>query len=868
MFCSKCGYKNSNNARFCVRCGTELGSSDKKIINPDIQKPMNIEMKKSKPVFLWIGIAIVLIAAVVVITVVIFSKGSVKDRYNGKMDLGQKYLFELDYEQAILCFEEAIEIDPKNKEAYLLLAETYVKIGKPKKALEVLKTAEDEIEDANDKKNVKEKKLEIEEKYTNPQDESAIIKNPDVTAAPVVTEMPDVTAAPVVTEMPDVTAAPAVTESPVVTAAPYTLKTDDTFWDSVTDYSSFEPGIYDRFGNMFFSFTDYWEYVTADVKYKGEMYTVWSCNDWDNDVMDEIGWDNEKWVSDIKRIYNLDVSDDRTLMEWYDEYYKDCVVIVPEVWGIYKFARNYRCKWVKTVVLPKSLKILLETFSESSSLENIIVPSSVKLLCFDTREKTDVLRECPKITQSSRNALENLWLFAESHRSDDVWDYLEFVRYPAQYYNHAESVIVTPVPIDTETIDFEKAAQKADTMISKAVAQYTNEDYTGLSEAVKYNILWLGYTHVTFGELDFRMTEFDKEYLKAVTENLEKTIERITSNNVDISIDLHFITEERKLTKSDGEDWLYLSQETVQSDIDQFDLNGKYDSILTTVQSDGDGNKERNSGKSGYGEHDIILGLTTAGLEDGIGYSTFNLGIPKDGTYPLANPEIPSLYATAVAVHEWMHQLEYLGEYLGIEYPSTHAYIGEDAFGGYGKYIADQNNYDFFEFYELVLQGKLPYYGFGYLKHVGMYPEMWPLTKRGAICYELGTFTIRNFKGEYLYADGIEQRLTLSKDRCLWRIYFGKQGRFILIADAYPDLRIDLNQAWDIEENTVKIFHYTGYDDAQSWRITKNIDGSYCLRTPYSSGRAITVNSIGSEAYISSTGSYPKNIQSWIITKE
>ena len=35
-----------------------------------------------------------------------------------QVDLGNKYLSELDYEQAVLSFKEAIKIDPKNEEAY------------------------------------------------------------------------------------------------------------------------------------------------------------------------------------------------------------------------------------------------------------------------------------------------------------------------------------------------------------------------------------------------------------------------------------------------------------------------------------------------------------------------------------------------------------------------------------------------------------------------------------------------------------------------------------------------------------------------------------------------------------------------------
>lgn len=53
--------------------------------------------------------------------------------------MGERYLDALDYEQAIAAFEEAIHIDPKNEDAYRLLAETYDKMGMENKATEILR---------------------------------------------------------------------------------------------------------------------------------------------------------------------------------------------------------------------------------------------------------------------------------------------------------------------------------------------------------------------------------------------------------------------------------------------------------------------------------------------------------------------------------------------------------------------------------------------------------------------------------------------------------------------------------------------------------------------------------------------------------
>ena len=56
-------------------------------------------------------------------------------------DLGVRYLSEGNYDEAILAFEAAIEIDPKRAEAYLSLADVYVAQGDLDAAREVLDRA-------------------------------------------------------------------------------------------------------------------------------------------------------------------------------------------------------------------------------------------------------------------------------------------------------------------------------------------------------------------------------------------------------------------------------------------------------------------------------------------------------------------------------------------------------------------------------------------------------------------------------------------------------------------------------------------------------------------------------------------------------
>lgn len=410
---------------------------------------------------------------------------------------------------------------------------------------------------------------------------------------------------------------------------------------------------------------------------------------------------------------------------------------------------------------------------------------------------------------------------------------------------------------------FDSAAAEIEKKIREAADQFRAGDHTPLDEPVKYNVLWLGFTHVTYGDLDFRMTGFDREYLQAVALNFEKSVESITSHDLDITVDLHFIDEAFPLTQHEGEEWLYLAQETVQAVIDRFIGERDYDTVLTTVQSEGNENRARNVFKKDYGVHYVILGLCTSGLSSPMPYSTFNLAEPRCGTYPLEDPEIPSLYATAVAVHEWMHQLEYLGTMLGIEYPNTHAYMGPEEYPGYRRFEADRNDYDFFEFYKLVLSGRLPYSEKKIIRYVGMYPKMWLLTKRSTCC--LGSFTIQSSDGQdYLTGQETGPALTLSDSPCIWNILYSGEGRFVLSPSGLPAKRIDLSNAWDSEGNLVKLWKNTGYADAQSWKITPGKDGTYYIRTVFESGRVITAHK-GSDALLCSKGNH--GAQKWIFKK-
>ena len=401
--------------------------------------------------------------------------------------------------------------------------------------------------------------------------------------------------------------------------------------------------------------------------------------------------------------------------------------------------------------------------------------------------------------------------------------------------------------------------------ITEARVAFQSGDREPLSKPIVYKVLWLGYTHVTFGGLDFQMTSSDRDYLKAVVLNFEKYLEKITGHNLEVKIKLRFVDKKTPLTQWPGDNSLYLAKETIMPEANKYLVQGNYDTILTTVQTAGSKNANRNKSKAEYNKYYVMLGLKTHGINDDIGYSTFDLGEPIEGTYPLKDPEVPSLFATAVAVHEWLHQLEYLGTLLDIEYPDTHAYMGPPEFPEYKKVRSDEKNYDFFEFYDQVLTGTVPYNKDGKTQYIGLYPKMLPLLKRGTTV--LGTFTIRNQAGQYLCGRKKDPKVTLSKKEHLWVLIYNGNGRIVFIPSAIPEWRLDLSNAWDDEGNTVSLWDYTGYEDAQSWKVTENGDGSVCIRTPYSSGRALTIPGRGKNATIQNTDSGPILDQCWFFTK-
>lgn len=98
------------------------------------------------------------VAAVIVAVVaaVLITRGGSRGEYREHLELGSRYLEELEYEQAIVELRAAIEIEPNDSEAYLILSEVYVAMGDYENAIAVLEegyaaTGDEEIGDEIDR---------------------------------------------------------------------------------------------------------------------------------------------------------------------------------------------------------------------------------------------------------------------------------------------------------------------------------------------------------------------------------------------------------------------------------------------------------------------------------------------------------------------------------------------------------------------------------------------------------------------------------------------------------------------------------------------------------------------------------------------
>lgn len=210
MYCPKCGNFNPDPSHFCGRCGTPLSSppQDQTVLPPfqngayppsqatlrgekinfiqeeppleapptppvpptgetffhpqpvanPGQPPKQEKPKKPKKALVWVLVALVILAGIGVGGW--FGWNAYQgNQFQEQLSLGEKYLKELNYEDAVVSLKRAIEIDPRNPEPYLLLADVYVAQEDYSSALDVL---EEGYEATGGNEEIKKKQEEVE----------------------------------------------------------------------------------------------------------------------------------------------------------------------------------------------------------------------------------------------------------------------------------------------------------------------------------------------------------------------------------------------------------------------------------------------------------------------------------------------------------------------------------------------------------------------------------------------------------------------------------------------------------------------------------------------------------------------------------
>ena len=139
MKCGKCGQDVKEGAKFCPKCGSMIMPQD----------GTNQKLKKKKRRLFPVIAAVILLAAAGTAAGFFLKDSMAKNAYAEAAADGDRYLEELDYENAEASYLLAIEIEPKEKEPYLSLANLYLAENDVEKAKEIINQAAEKVDEAD-----------------------------------------------------------------------------------------------------------------------------------------------------------------------------------------------------------------------------------------------------------------------------------------------------------------------------------------------------------------------------------------------------------------------------------------------------------------------------------------------------------------------------------------------------------------------------------------------------------------------------------------------------------------------------------------------------------------------------------------------
>ncbi|MCR5738426.1 MAG: zinc-ribbon domain-containing protein [Lachnospiraceae bacterium] len=158
MFCRECGNELVDDAVFCNKCGAKVAADSASGITAT-SAPRNVGTTAIKKKRKWVPFVLLfstLIIGILTLLVIIYVRSnSPEHRLQEQLDLGYKYLSELDYDRAIAAFEAAIDIDPNSAEAYQGLIDAYAGSGDTDGILQAYEWASENL-GKNDLKEIRE----------------------------------------------------------------------------------------------------------------------------------------------------------------------------------------------------------------------------------------------------------------------------------------------------------------------------------------------------------------------------------------------------------------------------------------------------------------------------------------------------------------------------------------------------------------------------------------------------------------------------------------------------------------------------------------------------------------------------------------
>ncbi|MBR6095134.1 MAG: hypothetical protein IKP92_08970 [Lachnospiraceae bacterium] len=92
----------------------------------DLKEDKITKRKSPIPIIIGVVVALLLVAAIIVVVVAVGFTAVKARNFDKLLEKGEYYLSELDYENSILAYKEAIQMDPKSEAIYISIANAYL----------------------------------------------------------------------------------------------------------------------------------------------------------------------------------------------------------------------------------------------------------------------------------------------------------------------------------------------------------------------------------------------------------------------------------------------------------------------------------------------------------------------------------------------------------------------------------------------------------------------------------------------------------------------------------------------------------------------------------------------------------------------